>query len=141
MVNRHFIYSEDCASRAELGRRNRGQENQVLLGVQARPYHLQILAQKRLVHPAQYQHDRSTGSFAVLGRLGPGLQLLGTERWSHKDTDKGGPTPTVLYRYIIIETHLHHGHPGTPEGHSIIYTLGTVSHDAVKGTPRYSHSH
>lgn len=99
-------------------------------------YHLQILAQKRLVHPAQYQHDRSTGSFAVLGRLCPWAPTPGNRALESQRHRQRRPTPTVLYRYIIIETHSYHGalrHPRGPLNH--IHSGDSQSRSQSKAPP------
>lgn len=99
-------------------------------------YHLQILAQKRLGRPAQYQHDRSAESFAVLGRLCPWAPTPGNTALESQRHRQRRLTPTVLYGYIIIQTHSYHGalrHPRGPLNH--IHSGGSRSRSQSKAPP------
>lgn len=88
------------------------------------------------MRPAQYQHDRSAGSFAVLGRLCPWAPTPGNRALESQRHRQRRLTPTVLYGYIIIQTHSYHGalrHPRGPLNH--IHSGGSQSRSQSKAPP------
>ena len=136
MVNRHsLLHSGRLCKQSRAGEGERSQEKSGSSGSPSQSTTYRYQPRKGLcILP--YQHDRSTGSFAVLGRLCPWAPTPGNRALESQRHRQRRPTPTVLYRYIIIETHSYHGalrHPRGPLNH--IHSGDSQSRSQSKAPP------